>query len=64
MPPLAPVAAAYAPADFHRLLHDGVGTGGRDVGFMGTIVKENLHALRPDEVDAVQRYLRGVAAGT
>lgn len=63
VPPLAPMAASYAPAEFQRLLHEGVGAGGRDVGFMGTIVKENLHALRPDEVEAVQRYLRGVAAG-
>lgn len=62
VPPLAPMAASYAPAEFQRLLHEGIGAGGRDVGFMGTIVKENLHALRPDEVDAVQRYLRGVAA--
>jgi len=60
VPPLATTAAAYAPEDFRQLLHDGVGAGGRDVGFMGTIVKENLHALRPDEVAAVQRYLRGV----
>lgn len=63
VPPLAPMAASYAPAEFQRLLHEGVGAGGRDVGFMGTIVKENLHALRPDEVEAVQRYLRRVAAG-
>ncbi len=58
VPPLAPMAASYAPADFQRLLHEGVGAGGRDIGFMGTIVNENLHALGPGEVDAVQRYLR------
>ncbi|MET3710978.1 cytochrome c553 [Sphingomonas trueperi] len=62
VPPLAPMAASYTPADFQRLLHEGLGAGGRDVGFMGTIVKENLHALRPDEVAAVQRYLREIAA--
>ncbi len=63
VPALAPIAAAYSAADFRRLLHEGVGAGGRDVGFMGTIAKENLRALRPDEVEAIRRYLRGVAEG-
>lgn len=61
VPPLADAAAAYSLADFRRLLREGVGAGGRDVGFMGVIAKENLHALSDAEIAAVHGYLQGEA---
>lgn len=62
VPALAPVAAAYGDADFHRLLRTGVAAGGRKLGLMTTIVGENLHALSDDEIAAIHRYLEGEAA--
>jgi mono/diheme cytochrome c family protein len=61
-PALAPMAASYDPADFRKLLHTGVGAGGRDVGFMGTIARENLHALSDAEIDQIHAYLKAEAA--
>ncbi|MBO9713609.1 MAG: c-type cytochrome [Sphingomonas sp.] len=57
VPALAPVAASYSLPDFQRLLHTGVGAGGRDSGFMGTIAKENLHALSDSEIAVIHAYL-------
>lgn len=62
VPALAPIAAAYDDADFHRLLRTGVAAGGRKLGLMTTIVGENLHALSDDEIAAIHRYLKGEAA--
>lgn len=56
-PALAPMAAGYSPAQFDRLLSTGIGAGGTKVGFMSTIVEENLHALRPQERAAIHAYL-------
>jgi mono/diheme cytochrome c family protein len=56
-PALAPVAAGYSPTHFDRLLSTGIGAGGTKVGFMSTIVEENLHALRPQERAAIHAYL-------
>jgi cytochrome c553 len=56
-PALAPMAAGYSAAQFDRLLSTGIGAGGKKVGFMSTIVEENLHALRPDERAAIHAYL-------
>lgn len=61
-PALAPVAAGYSAAQFRRLLATGIGAGGTTVGFMTTIARENLHALRPDEADAIHAYLVREAA--
>jgi cytochrome c553 len=61
-PALAPIAAAYTDADFRTLLKTGVGAGGREVGFMATIVRENLHALSDTEIDQIHAYLRAEAA--
>lgn len=62
VPALAPAAAAYDDADFHRLLRTGVAAGGRKLGLMTTIVGENLHALSDDEIAAIHRYLEAGAA--
>ena len=59
---LAPIAAAYSDADFRNLLKTGVGAGGRDVGFMGVIVRENLHALSDAEIAQIHAYLKVEAA--
>jgi cytochrome c553 len=60
-PALAPIAAAYTDADFRTLLKTGVGAGGRDVGFMGVIVRENLHALSDSEIAQIHAYLKAEA---
>jgi cytochrome c553 len=60
-PALAPIASAYEPAAFRALLKTGVGAGGRDVGFMGTIARENLHALSDAEIDQIHAYLKAEA---
>ena len=60
-PALAPIAAAYTDADFRTLLKTGFGAGGREVGFMTTIVRENLHALSDTEIDQIHAYLRAEA---
>lgn len=62
VPPLAPTAAAYDDASFHRLLRTGIATGGRKLGLMTTIVKENLHALSDGEITSIHRYLQREAA--
>ena len=62
VPALAPVGAAYSDADFATLLRTGKGLSGPDLGLMSTIVKENLQALRDDEVTAIHRYLQREAA--
>jgi len=62
VPPLADVGAAYGDADFLALLRTGKGLSKPDLGLMTTIAKENLHALRDDEVMAIHRYLQREAA--
>lgn len=61
-PALAPMAAGYSAAQFDRLLATGIGASGNKVGFMSTIVEENLHALRPEERAAIHAYLVREAA--
>lgn len=61
VPALAPIAAAYDDADFHRLLRTGVAAGGRKLGLMSTIVGENLHALTDEEITMIHRYLQSPA---
>ncbi|WP_332804010.1 c-type cytochrome [Sphingomonas sp. RT2P30] len=62
VPALAPIAAAYSDADFHRLLRTGVAAGGRKLGLMATIAGENLHALHDDEIAMIHRYLKAEAS--
>lgn len=62
VPALAPIAASYDDAAFATLLRTGRGAGGRDLGLMTTIVKENLHVLSDAEVTAIHRYLQREAA--
>jgi cytochrome c553 len=60
-PALVPVARAYTDADFRTLLKTGTGAGGREVGFMTVIVRENLHALSDTEIDQIHAYLKADA---
>lgn len=53
VPPLAAAVAGYSLADFTRLMRTGVGAGGRDLGLMSIIAKENLHALTDGEIAAI-----------
>jgi cytochrome c553 len=61
-PALAPIAAAYDDAAFRTLLKTGLGAGGREVGFMTVIARENLHALSDAEIDQIHAYLKAEAA--
>lgn len=62
VPALAPIAAAYGDADFHRLLRTGVAAGNSKLGLMTTIAGENLHALNDDEIAMIHRYLKSETA--
>jgi mono/diheme cytochrome c family protein len=60
-PALAPMAAAYDPAAFKKLLRTGVGMSKPNLGLMSGVAKESLHALSDDEIAAIQSYLKGEA---
>lgn len=57
VPALAPMAAAYDPAAFRRLLSTGRGMSPRDLGVMGVVGRESFSALTDEEVRQVQAYL-------
>ena len=63
-PALAPMAASYDPAAFHKLLKTGVPPGGRDLGVMKEVALEGGNAFTDGELDALQAYLKGEAART
>lgn len=55
------IAASYDPEDFARLLHTGVAAGDRKVGLMTRISPARFGALTPQEVSALQGYLKARA---
>ena len=55
------VAAAYAPADFARLLRTGLPPTGRDLGLMTGVARSRFHALSDAEVSALHGYLQARA---
>ena len=57
VPPLAPMAAAYDPAAFRRLLSTGESMSGRDLGVMRMVGRDSYGALTDQEVAQVQAYL-------
>lgn len=61
-PALAPMAASYDPAAFHRLLRTGVPPSGRDLGVMKEVGVESGSAFTDAELDALQGYLKAQAA--
>jgi cytochrome c553 len=60
-PALAPIAAAYDPAAFRRLLRTGRGADGRDKGLMGKVARGGLSSFTDAEIAAMQGYLRAEA---
>jgi cytochrome c553 len=56
------IVASYDPEDFTRLLHTGVAAGNRKVGLMTQIAPARFGALTPQEVSALQGYLKARAA--
>ncbi|MEI9928198.1 MAG: cytochrome c [Sphingomonas sp.] len=61
-PALAPMAASYDPAAFHKLLRTGVGITGRDLGLMKDVALEATHVFTDEEMTAIQDYLKGEGA--
>jgi mono/diheme cytochrome c family protein len=60
VPDLA-LAAAYAPADFRKLLRTGVPPTGRDLGLMTGVAKSRFHAMTDAEIEALHDYLQARA---
>lgn len=56
------IAASYDPEDFVRLLRTGVAAGDRKVGLMTQIAPARFGALTPQEVSALQGYLKARAS--
>lgn len=55
------IAAAYTPENFERLIEEGVGLGGRDLGLMSLIARGRIAQLTLDERAALHAYLRTLA---
>jgi mono/diheme cytochrome c family protein len=61
-PALAPMAAGYDPAAFHKLLRTGIPPSGRNLGLMKDVAIESTYAFTDAEIDAIQAYLKAEAA--
>jgi cytochrome c553 len=61
-PPLA-VAKAYPLEDFTRLMHDGVGIGGRPLTLMRETAIARFSHFTPEEVRDIHSFLTGASAG-
>lgn len=55
------IAAAYDLEDFERLLHEGVGAGGKKLGLMAIAAKTNFQVLSKAEIAQLHAYLRARA---
>lgn len=55
------IAAAYDPEDFQRLMHTGIGAGGRNLGLMTGTSISRFSGWSADEVSALHGYLRARA---
>jgi mono/diheme cytochrome c family protein len=51
------IAAAFSPDDFARLMREGVGLGGRELGLMGGVSRGRFVHFTDEEVRAIQAYL-------
>ena len=56
------VAASYTPEEFERLLRQGVGSGGRRLGFMTRVGPDRLGAWTAEDIQALHAYLKARAA--
>jgi cytochrome c553 len=54
------VAAAYSPDAFAQLLRTGVGIGGRKLGVMGEVARDNLSHLTDSEIATLYSYLHSL----
>jgi cytochrome c553 len=63
-PALAPMAASYDSAAFHKLLRTGVPPSRRDLGLMKEVAVEGGVAFTDAEIDALQAYLKAEAVHT
>jgi mono/diheme cytochrome c family protein len=55
------IAASYDEADFERLLHTGIGAGGRKLGLMTAVSRDRFTALSTQEIADLQGYLKARA---
>lgn len=62
VPALAPIAAAYEPAAFNKLMRTGQGMTRRDLGLMGVVARAGFSAFTDPEIAALQAYLKAEAA--
>ena len=62
VPALAPLAAAYDPVAFRKLVRTGAGASKRDLGLMKTVAVTALQALTDEEIAAIQAFLTAEAA--
>lgn len=61
-PPDLAAVAAYTPAQFTRLIHEGLGRDGKPAGGMGeAFARERLFSLTPAEISSIYGYLRARA---
>lgn len=51
------IAAAYSDEDFNRLMREGKGLGGRDLGLMSHVAKERFAHFTDEEIIAIRSYL-------
>jgi len=58
------VAAAYAPADFSKLMRTGVALGGRELELMSDVARTRFHYFTDSEIEALHAFLRHRAEGT
>jgi mono/diheme cytochrome c family protein len=57
------IAAAYSEPDFKRLMHEGVGMGGRDLGLMSGVSRTRFVTFNDDEIRAIRTYLSAYVQG-
>jgi mono/diheme cytochrome c family protein len=56
------IAASYPLEDFRHLMRTGIPLGGRDLGIMSEVAREDFVVFRDDEIDALHQYLVARAA--
>lgn len=59
-PPLAPMGQAYSRDAFRQFIRTGKAIGGRDVGLMSSVAREDLSHMSDQEIDAIHAYLNSV----
>ena len=52
------IAGAYDPVQFRTMMRTGVAPGGKKLGMMGVVAREDFSHMRDDEIAAVHAYLQ------